>query len=400
MKISAFLLLSLCAHAAKPQILFDGKTLDQWQGTPGIWSIEDGALTASIEEGENLSKNEFLYWKDEVADFDLKLEYRISGPTSNSGIQIRSKKNPDNHAAGYQADLDAGSVWLGRIYDEHGRGLIGERGTLTKISPAGERHSIPFSSPESLSRFAKTEDWNEYFIRCRGNRIEIHINGIHFTTLEDNQRNQADLAGRLAVQIHSGAGPAKIQFRNIRLTQFEPNPKSPTAAPRPGIVPKDAPNIGFENGNYEGWESTGTVWGKSPVKGDTIAVRERGNTHHQGSFWIGGYEEWESDEKQGTFTINGTSLGSAHDFYQSKAKGSAIPGRSVSAKPSSKQERTSSPSPPPEPTLKLSKTTCSASISSASLQQNERQQVSPFLPSPIHQAPHPKSKFLAGNHPL
>ena len=302
MKISAFLLLSLCAHAAEPQILFDGKTLDQWQGTPGIWSIEDGAITASIEEGENLSKNEFLYWKDEVADFDLKLEYRISGPTSNSGIQIRSKKNPDNHAAGYQADLDAGSVWLGRIYDEHGRGLIGERGTLTKISPAGERHSIPFSSPESLSRFAKTEDWNEYFIRCRGNRIEIHINGIHFTTLEDNQRNQADLAGRLAVQIHSGAGPAKIQFRNIRLTQFEPNPKSPTPAPRPGVVPKDAPNIGFENGNYEGWESTGTVWGKSPVKGDTIAVRERGNTHHQGSFWIGGYEEWESDEKQGTLT--------------------------------------------------------------------------------------------------
>jgi hypothetical protein len=80
MKISAFLLLSLCAHAAKPQILFDGKTLDQWQGTPGIWSIEDGAITASIEEGENLSKNEFLYWKDEVADFDPHLEFRNSDP--------------------------------------------------------------------------------------------------------------------------------------------------------------------------------------------------------------------------------------------------------------------------------------------------------------------------------
>ena len=58
MKFLAFLLLSLCAHATKPQSLFDGKTLDQWQGTPGFWSVEDGAITASIEDGKTLSKNE------------------------------------------------------------------------------------------------------------------------------------------------------------------------------------------------------------------------------------------------------------------------------------------------------------------------------------------------------
>ena len=41
-------------------------------------------------------------------------------------------------------------------------------------------------------------------------------------------------------------------------------------------MPADAPNIGFEKGNYDGWTQTGTVWSKGPIKGDTIAGRNRG----------------------------------------------------------------------------------------------------------------------------
>ena len=292
-------------NAQNPLSLFDGKTLDQWEGDPKIWRIEDNAIIASIPEGETLKKNEFLYWKGEVSDFDLKLKYRITGgPTANSGIQIRSQKDASGHAAGYQCDLDDGKLWLGRIYDEHGRGLIAERGALTKISSEGKRHSLPFSPPASLTRFAQINDWNEYFIRCRGHRIEIHINGIHFTTLEDSQQNEADLSGLLAVQIHSGAGPAKIQFRDITLTSYDQKKITPSNKPAssPGIVPVNAPNIGFEKGSLDGWTQTGTVWSKGPIKGDSIAARNRGNSNHDGDFWIGGYEVWISDETQGTLT--------------------------------------------------------------------------------------------------
>lgn len=306
MKILAFLLFSMCAHGENSQSLFDGETLDQWQGTPGFWRVEDGAITASIEDGKTLSQNEFLYWKGDVADFDLSLHYRITGgPTANSGIQIRSQKDASGHAAGYQCDLDDGKVWLGRIYDEHGRGLVAERGALTKIADDGQQQALPFSEPESLTRFAKTDDWNHYLIRCRGHRIEIHINGIHFTTLEDSQKNQADLGGLLAVQIHSGAGPSKIQFREITLTSFPQSaPISSPSSDKPtkGIVPTDAPNIGFEEGTYEGWGQTGTVWSKGPIKGDTIATRGRGSSNHEGNFWVGGYEIWNSDQAQGTLT--------------------------------------------------------------------------------------------------
>ena len=66
-----------------------------------------------------------------------------------------------------------------------------------------------------------------------------------------------------------------------------------------GIVPADAPNIGFEKGNFDGWTQTGNVFPKGPIKGDTIVARGRGNSNHDGNFWIGGYEVDKSDSSQG-----------------------------------------------------------------------------------------------------
>jgi len=306
-RILQLYLLTLGLLSAEPLTLFDGKTLDQWKGNPSLWRVEDKAITASIPEGGRLPKNEFLYWKGTITDFDLSLQYRITGgPTANSGIQVRSQKDASGHAAGYQCDLDDGKLWLGRIYDEHGRALIAERGALTKISLDGKRHAIPFSEPASLTRFAKADDWNHYLIKARGPRIEIYINGIHFSTLEDYQRGEADLTGLLAVQLHSGVGPAKIQFRDITLTNFEQKEvavsEKPAEEESAGVVPADAPNIGFEKGNYDGWTQTGTVWSKGPIKGDSIAARNRGNSLHDGDYWVGGYEVWLSDQTQGTLT--------------------------------------------------------------------------------------------------
>ncbi len=79
MRILPFYLLTLSLLHAQPLTLFDGETLDQWEGNPTIWRVEDKAITASIPKGERLSKNEFLYWKGTVSDFDLSLRYRITG---------------------------------------------------------------------------------------------------------------------------------------------------------------------------------------------------------------------------------------------------------------------------------------------------------------------------------
>ena len=52
--------------------------MDGWSGTQGLWRFEEGAITGEIKDGSSLDHNEWVYWKDEVHDFELSLEYRIT----------------------------------------------------------------------------------------------------------------------------------------------------------------------------------------------------------------------------------------------------------------------------------------------------------------------------------
>ena len=220
-KIITLALLGILSLSAEK--IFDGESLTGWSGTRGVWKLQDGAITAEIKSGDNLSKNEFIFYKEEVENFILELEYKITGgPTANSGIQYRSQKDGTG-AKGYQADLDDGTQWLGRIYDEHGRALIAERGMLVTINKAGQRQSFKFRDAAGLGKLAKKDEWNKYKIIANGHRTEIHINGVHFSTLEDYQEGEADLKGLIALQLHSGPGPAKVQFKNITLKKLKSN---------------------------------------------------------------------------------------------------------------------------------------------------------------------------------
>ena len=211
----------VCA-AAEPQSLFDGRTLSGWDGNTQHWRVEDGAITGEIKAGQRLAKNEFLYWKGEVADFELTAEFRISGARSaNSGIQFRAQKLPDGHAAGYQADMDQGATWLGRIYDEHGRALLVERGARVSIAPDGRRWTEKFGEPADFVSLPKPGgEWNTYRILASASHVEVWINGTRVSVLDDHQLDAAEYAGLLALQLHSGEGPVRVQFRNIRLAQL------------------------------------------------------------------------------------------------------------------------------------------------------------------------------------
>ena len=132
----------MTAADTNPVTLFDGKSLTGWEGNAKHWRVQDGAITGEIPDGQSLGGNEFIWWNGEVADFELNLEFRLTGHGSaNSGIQYRSEKLKDGHAKGYQADLDHGDTWLGRIYDEHGRALLTERGQQIGRASCRERVS-------------------------------------------------------------------------------------------------------------------------------------------------------------------------------------------------------------------------------------------------------------------
>jgi len=67
--------------------LFDGRTLDGWQGDHTIWSVRDDAITGQTTADTKLTENNFLVWKDEVQDFELRLQFRLEN--GNSGIYYR-----------------------------------------------------------------------------------------------------------------------------------------------------------------------------------------------------------------------------------------------------------------------------------------------------------------------
>ena len=203
--------------------IFDGKTLKGWSGEDQHWRVEDGAIVAEIPKDQKLDHNTWLAWNDgELDDFELRLQFRISGkPAANSGIQFRCQVKNVKHVSGYQADMDMGATWLGRIYDEHGRALLVERGTRVMIEKNGKRIVEQFGKPKDYVKLFRKEKWNDYRIRACGENMTVEINGSVFSELLDRQDRQKDVSGRLALQLHAGP-ETKVQFRNIRYRKLKP----------------------------------------------------------------------------------------------------------------------------------------------------------------------------------
>ena len=74
------------------QSLFDGQTLEGWEGNPKFWSVQDGAITGQTTADNPTKGNTFLVWRGgEVKNFELRLKYRIEG--GNSGTNTAVKKS-------------------------------------------------------------------------------------------------------------------------------------------------------------------------------------------------------------------------------------------------------------------------------------------------------------------
>ena len=43
--------------------IFDGKTLDGWEGDPKYWRVEDGCLVGEVTPETLLKQNSFIVWR-------------------------------------------------------------------------------------------------------------------------------------------------------------------------------------------------------------------------------------------------------------------------------------------------------------------------------------------------
>src|SRR5438552_6939750 len=77
--------------------IFDGQSLKGWDCDPDFWRVENGILVGETKADHQPKQNIFCVWRGgKPADFELKLQYRMSGADSgNSGIQYRSVEMPE-----------------------------------------------------------------------------------------------------------------------------------------------------------------------------------------------------------------------------------------------------------------------------------------------------------------
>ena len=112
----------LLATAENVKDFFNGKDLTGWDGDPKLWTVEKGEI---VGKSPGLKKNEFLRSQMIAGDFRLTLKVRLTPNKENSGVQFHSELLPGGEVKGPQADVGAG--WWGKLYEEHGRGLLWDR---------------------------------------------------------------------------------------------------------------------------------------------------------------------------------------------------------------------------------------------------------------------------------
>jgi len=200
--------LLLAAGAAEPQSndyeftpLFDGKTLEGWQGAVDNYRVEDGAIVYVPGKGRNLFTN------GEYGNFVLRFEFQLS-PGANNGLAIRSPLQGDAAYVGMELQiLDNSAPKTAQLkpYQLHG--------SIYGVVPAKRGHLKPVG------------EWNEQEVICDGSHVTVKLNG---ATIVDADVSEAAEAGTPDGHDHPGlkrerghigflGHGSRVAFRNIRI---------------------------------------------------------------------------------------------------------------------------------------------------------------------------------------
>jgi hypothetical protein len=167
------------------KLLFNGKSLNGWEGRPtsqagtkGDWKVKDGALACLGTVPSWISTNEFF------SDYRLMLQFR--GPEKvNSGVFLRSQKEGQPHITGYELQ-----IWDYQPAGYNTGSLVGSlKADPVKILPG---------------------EWNQYEITADGDHFVIVLNGKKVLDAQDSKHKD----GVIGFQCQKDQA---IEFRNIKL---------------------------------------------------------------------------------------------------------------------------------------------------------------------------------------
>lgn len=239
--------------------MFDGETLNGWDGNKTIWHVESGAIVAE-STCEKPTGTTYLIWQGgQPGDFELKAEIRGEGPGINSGIQYRSFIQPPPQGrggagggggfpgrgpagpcpsgqprgvpdvagnakwnlGGGQSDFDGTNRYTGQYYEGGtNRGIVAWRGQVVRAEEGKKPRLLAMlGDPEALSGYVKINNWNQIHIIARGNEM-IHImNGHVMAVFLDDDPTKYRKDGYIGLQIE---GTGKVSFRNLWIKTAQP----------------------------------------------------------------------------------------------------------------------------------------------------------------------------------
>ena len=230
--------------------LFDGSTLNGWDGDRNYWRVENGAIVAE-STCEKPTGTIYLIWQGgEAADFEMKLEMRGEGAAINSGVQYRGailaprpavaparapqgtcpsgqlRGVPPSAASqakwdmsGAQFDFDGRNAYSGQYYEQAtGRGIVAWRGQVVRTQQAKKPQLLAtLGDRDELGGYIKIENWNQLHIIARGNTMTHIINGHVMSILIDDDPTMFKKSGLIGFEIE---GTGKIAIRNIWLKKL------------------------------------------------------------------------------------------------------------------------------------------------------------------------------------
>jgi hypothetical protein len=230
--------------------IFDGKTLNDWDGPSDVWHVEDGAIVGESSAAHPSGTTNIIWRGGEPSNFELKLEMKLEGSGANGGVQYRSIRVPlklqplpadltpeqrsgreqeqaisKSHAqwnlAGYQADFDFNNKYTGQLYEQESpRGIIAWRGQVV-ATEAGKKPTLlaTLGTSDELKSVIKPGEWNQVEIIADGNMLVHIINGHIMSVLVDTDPAFSQAKGLIAFEIE-GPGSVKISHRNIWLKKL------------------------------------------------------------------------------------------------------------------------------------------------------------------------------------
>jgi len=210
--------------------LFDGHSLEGWEGDKSVFRVEDGIIVGGTLK-QPITQREYLCTTREYDDFELRISAKVEGD-QNSGIHFRSQRVANSHeVGGYQADIGTAPgkiimmlsdvtdidkvtpypLW-GTLFDQFREGL-GSKRYHSKKNPFV---LLDVADRKIVDKVLK-DDWNQLTITAIGPRIEISLNGV----LTSEYVEELDIVqdGFICVQSHDGP-PSKVSFRDIEIREL------------------------------------------------------------------------------------------------------------------------------------------------------------------------------------